>query len=134
VVRVTLMIYRRLFTAFRLLFLGACSVGVEPFKTDWLEIPDGKGMEWFYGYWIPPDQHGLNVIGSMFIEPGRIRYEKNLHNHPPVPYRILETNDQYVLALTKDYNGVLGREYYYYSAFFPKLIDVPGRIIKKRFY
>ena len=128
--------YRRLIMAIGLLSLAACSTRTEPFKTDWLKIPDGKGMEWFYGYWIPPDQNGLDVYGSILVEPGKISYEENQDDNPPVFYRVLEQKSQYVLALTKDFNTLpsINRHIYYYSVFFPKLVGVPGKTIFDRFY
>ena len=132
--RMTPMIYRRLLLALGLLCFWAEWSWAEPFKTDWLKIPGNVGMEWFYGYWIPPGQHNLDVYGSILVEPGKIIYEENQHNNPTAYFRIVETTEQYVLALSKVYHDSFDRDLYFYSVFFPYAIAVPGKTVFNRFY
>lgn len=62
---------------FMLMLAPGLALGANPLDEDAGELPEGAGVEWFYGKWNPYSTNSQITSGIMTVEKGWIHYEKS---------------------------------------------------------
>lgn len=73
---------------------------------DWAPIPEGRGIEAFYGVWVDNSEQNRMACGDVTIGPDVIRYGiKRPNGCRDIPYRVVETTSHYVILAAENHLG-----------------------------
>ena len=79
--------------------LAPTTTWADPVKMDWPSIPDGQGMEYFYGKWIGNHQQG----GTYTFTADGVMYVYAQDDIGPItPYIVLIERKKYILLFVKN--------------------------------